>query len=163
MNRRKFMKYFCKSVIFLPTLMIPLNKLWGKKMPKIEKIVLSEKVWMEKLTKEEFDILRKEGTERRYTSHLLDEKRKGIYQCKGCDLDLFTSKMKYDSGTGWPSFFTSIEGALETRTDYKLFFPRTEYHCVRCGGHHGHIFKDGPAPTNERWCNNGVVLKFVEV
>lgn len=128
---------------------------------KIEKIDRSEDEWSRILTTEQFRILRKEGTEPPFTSPLNDEKRKGTYACVGCELPLFTSDMKFDSGTGWPSFYTSIEGHLETKTDFKLILPRTEYHCARCGGHHGHIFKDGPKPTGERWCNNGVALKFI--
>jgi peptide-methionine (R)-S-oxide reductase len=81
--------------------------------------------------------------------------------CAGCDLPLFSSDMKFDSGTGWPSFVTTLPGAVDTKTDYKLILPRTEYHCARCGGHQGHVFDDGPAPTGQRWCNNGVALKFV--
>jgi peptide-methionine (R)-S-oxide reductase len=92
---------------------------------------------------------------------MLDEKRAGEYRCAGCQLPLFTSEMKYDSGTGWPSFFDAIEGHVETKTDYKMILPRTEYHCARCGGHQGHVFKDGPAPTGQRWCNNGDALVFV--
>ncbi len=126
----------------------------------IEKITLTEDEWKERLTSDEFFILRKEGTERPFTSDLNDEKREGVFYCSGCELDLFTSKMKFDSGTGWPSFFTTIENRFETKTDYKLIYPRKEYHCVRCGGHHGHVFKDGPKPTFERWCNNGIALKF---
>ncbi len=128
---------------------------------KIEKIKRSDDEWARILTKEQFKILREEGTEPPFTSPLNDEKRKGIYLCVGCELPLFTSEMKYDSGTGWPSFYTSIEGHLETKLDFKLILPRTEYHCARCGGHHGHVFKDGPKPTGERWCNNGIALKFI--
>lgn len=134
----------------------------GKAMSiKIEKIHKSEEEWKKLLTPEQFNVLREEGTERPYSSPLNSEKRKGEYVCAGCDLPLFTSDMKFDSGTGWPSFFTSIEGHLETKRDFKLIFPRTEYHCARCKGHHGHLFNDGPAPTGQRWCNNGVALKFI--
>ncbi len=128
---------------------------------KIEKLVLSDKEWRMKLTEKQFKILRKEGTEKPWSSPLNDEKREGVYHCAGCDLALFTSEMKYDSGTGWPSFYTHIEDALETKLDFKLIVPRTEYHCARCGGHQGHVFKDGPEPTGQRWCNNGEALKFV--
>jgi peptide-methionine (R)-S-oxide reductase len=126
----------------------------------IEKITKTKQEWEELLTPGQFDVLRAEGTERPFTSPLNDEKRKGRYVCAGCELDLFTSEMKFDSGTGWPSFFTSIDGHTETKTDYKAILPRTEYHCARCGGHQGHVFKDGPAPTGQRWCNNGIALKF---
>lgn len=128
---------------------------------KIQKLVLSDKEWRMKLTEKQYKILRKEGTEKPWSSPLNDEKREGVYHCAGCDLALFTSEMKYDSGTGWPSFYTHIEDALETKLDFKLIVPRTEYHCARCGGHQGHVFKDGPEPTGQRWCNNGEALRFV--
>ena len=125
-----------------------------------QKIHKSLKEWKDLLTPEQFHVLRKEGTERPFSSRLLDNKKKGLYVCAGCELPLFTSEMKYNSRTGWPSFYTTIEGRLETKDDYKLFYRRIEYHCARCGGHQGHIFKDGPPPTYRRWCNNGVALKF---
>ena len=127
----------------------------------IEKIERSEAEWRQLLTPAQFRVLREEGTEPAWTSALNDEKRKGSYVCAGCDLELFTSEMKYDSGTGWPSFYTTLPGVFGLKRDFKLILPRTEYHCARCGGHHGHVFKDGPAPTGERWCNNGVALRFV--
>lgn len=126
-----------------------------------EKVSRDEEQWREQLSPQQFQILREEGTERAFTSALNDEKRSGVFVCAGCDLPLFTSEMKYESGTGWPSFFTTIPNAVATKRDFKLVWPRTEYHCARCGGHQGHIFKDGPAPTRERWCNNGLALKFV--
>lgn len=122
---------------------------------------LSEADWQARLTDMEFYVLREEGTERAGTSPLNMEKREGTYVCAGCALPLFTSEHKYDSGTGWPSFFLPIEGAVGTKTDRKLFVPRTEYHCSRCGGHQGHVFKDGPQPTGLRYCNNGVALNFI--
>ncbi|MEK6683369.1 MAG: peptide-methionine (R)-S-oxide reductase MsrB [Nitrospirota bacterium] len=128
---------------------------------KIEKIHKTEDEWRKRLTPEQFHVLRDEGTEQPFTSPLNENKQKGRYACAGCELPLFGSEMKFDSGTGWPSFFTSIEGRLETRLDFKLLLPRTEYHCARCGGHQGHVFKDGPPPTGQRWCNNGVALKFI--
>ena len=117
--------------------------------------------WRKLLTPAQYDVLRKEGTERAGTSPLDGEKRPGVFVCAGCSLPLFSSAMKFDSGTGWPSFFTYIPGALGTKTDYKLILPRTEYHCRRCGGHHGHVFDDGPPPTGLRYCNNGVALRFI--
>ncbi len=127
----------------------------------ITPFTLSKEEWKQRLDAQAYYVLREEGTERPFTSPLNDEKREGVFACAGCDLELFKSETKYDSGTGWPSFWDFIEGRLETKTDYKLILPRTEYHCARCGGHHGHVFNDGPAPTNLRYCNNGVALKFI--
>jgi peptide-methionine (R)-S-oxide reductase len=128
---------------------------------KIEKIHKTETEWRKMLTPEQFYVLREAGTERPFTSPLNDNKKKGRYVCAGCELPLFTSEMKFDSGTGWPSFFTSIKGSVETKLDFSLLLPRTEYHCARCAGHQGHVFKDGPPPTGQRWCNNGIALSFV--
>ena len=127
----------------------------------IQPVRHSEEEWKKILTPEQFAVLRKEGTEPPGSSPLDREHREGTFVCAGCELSLFTSKMKFDSGTGWPSFFTTIPGHVGKKTDYKILLPRTEYHCVRCGGHQGHVFNDGPQPTGERWCNNGVALKFV--
>jgi peptide-methionine (R)-S-oxide reductase len=126
-----------------------------------EPLQRSAEEWKQSLTSQQYDVLRREGTERAFTSPLNDEKRPGVFVCAGCSLPLFTSAMKFDSGTGWPSFFTTIPGVFSTKKDFKLIWPRTEYHCVRCGGHHGHVFDDGPPPTGERWCNNGVALRFI--
>jgi peptide-methionine (R)-S-oxide reductase len=126
-----------------------------------EPLKLSKDEWRKRLPAATYNVMREEGTERAGTSPLDREKRDGVFVCAGCDLPVFTSAMKFDSGTGWPSFFTTIPGVFETKTDYLIVFPRTEYHCKRCGGHHGHIFNDGPAPTGLRYCNNGVALKFV--
>jgi len=122
---------------------------------------LSEAQWRERLDDKQFHVLRKEGTERAFTSPLNDEKRDGEYVCAGCGLLLFTSSTKYDSGTGWPSFYDGELKNIGTSVDYKLLYPRTEYHCKRCGGHQGHVFKDGPRPTGLRYCNNGVALRFI--
>ena len=122
---------------------------------------LSDDEWRKRLDPEAYQVLRHEGTEYAGTSPLNEEKRSGTYVCAGCDTRLFKSAMKFNSGTGWPSFFTTLPGAFETSTDHKLLMPRTEYHCARCGGHHGHVFKDGPQPTGLRYCNNGVALKFI--
>ena len=113
------------------------------------------------LTDEQYQVLRCEGTEAPLSSPLNDEKRAGTYVCAGCGTPLFKSTKKYNSGTGWPSFYDVIEGNVETKTDFKLLMPRTEYHCAKCGGHQGHVFKDGPNPTGLRYCNNGVALKFI--
>jgi peptide-methionine (R)-S-oxide reductase len=126
-----------------------------------DKIDKPDAEWRQTLSGEAYQVLRHEGTERPGSSPLNDEKRGGTYVCAGCDTPLFSSDMKFDSGTGWPSFYTTLPGAFETSRDFRMIWPRTEYHCARCGGHHGHVFDDGPAPTGKRFCNNGVALKFV--
>jgi peptide-methionine (R)-S-oxide reductase len=128
---------------------------------RIDKVRLSEDDWRKRLTAEQFAVLRQEATERPGSSPFNNEKRAGTYVCAGCDLPLFKSDAKYESGTGWPSFYDYIPGSLETKTDFKIIYPRTEYHCARCEGHQGHVFDDGPRPTGKRYCNNGVALKFV--
>lgn len=127
----------------------------------LDKIERSKAEWRELLSEAAYEVLRRDGTERAGSSQLNAEKRAGLYLCAGCRLPLFTSAMKYESGTGWPSFFTNIPEHLGTSRDFKLIWPRTEYHCIRCGGHQGHVFDDGPEPTGERWCNNGVALSFL--
>ena len=121
----------------------------------------SKDEWKARLSPESYYILREEGTERAFSSQLNNEKRKGIFHCAGCDLPLFSSDKKFDSGTGWPSFWDSIQGSVKTKVDFKLIVPRTEYHCSRCGGHQGHVFNDRPLPTGKRYCNNGLALRFV--
>jgi peptide-methionine (R)-S-oxide reductase len=121
---------------------------------------LSEAEWKRRLSSQAYQVLRQEATERPFSSPLNNEKRKGRFVCAGCRLPLFSSRAKFDSGTGWPSFWQPLPGAVATKTDFKLIVPRTEYHCQRCGGHQGHVFKDGPKPTGLRYCNNGVALLF---
>lgn len=124
-------------------------------------ITKTKEEWHKVLTPEQFRVLREHGTERSYTSPLDKQYAKGTYVCAGCDLPLFSSETKFNSGTGWPSFFASIEGATDTTVDKSLFMTRVEVHCHRCGGHLGHVFDDGPAPTGKRYCMNGVALRFV--
>ncbi|MGF1648952.1 MAG: peptide-methionine (R)-S-oxide reductase MsrB [Hyphomicrobiaceae bacterium] len=129
----------------------------GKRTFEIEK---TEAEWRALLTPEQFYVLREHGTERAFTSPLDKLYEAGTYHCAGCDLALFESETKYDSGTGWPSFWQPIEGAIGTSVDYVLFYPRTEVHCRRCGGHLGHVFNDGPRPTGLRYCMNGIAMTF---
>lgn len=127
-----------------------------------EPLDLSEGQWREILSPEQYRILRRDGTEPAFSSPLDTERRDGTYVCAGCNLPLFASAHKYDSGTGWPSFWQPInDDHVGTKRDFKLLIPRTEYHCARCGGHQGHVFSDGPDPTGQRWCNNGLALNFV--
>ena len=121
---------------------------------------LSDAEWKKRLSPGAYDVLRHEGTEAPGSSPLLDEHRKGTFACAGCGLPLFKSDWKFESGTGWPSFYTAIPGALGTKTDHMIVVPRTEYHCAQCLGHQGHVFDDGPRPTGLRYCNDGVALKF---
>ncbi|PHS77532.1 MAG: peptide-methionine (R)-S-oxide reductase [Robiginitomaculum sp.] len=116
--------------------------------------------WKTRLTTDEFHVMRKEGTERPWSSEHNGEKRAGTFNCAACGLPLFESVSKFESGTGWPSFWKPIAGNVETKRDFKMLVPRTEYHCKRCGAHQGHVFKDGPDPTGLRYCNNGVALDF---
>ena len=128
--------------------------------PTIQKLTLTDEEWKQRLSENAYLVLRKGKTEVRRSSPLNNEWRPGTYKCIACDLDLFTSEMKYESNTGWPSFVDHIQGHLETYTDLYAVPPQRGYRCARCGGHHGHVFSDGPLPRGERWCNNGVALKF---
>ena len=155
MNRRKFVKNY--SIIFLSSF-IPKVAV-GAEIKAFE-ITKSKREWKQILTDLEYKVMRKEGTERAYTSPLDKLFDEGIYHCKGCDLPLYSSDHKYNSGTGWPSFWKALPGAIGTKTDKKFFMVRTECHCSRCGSHLGHIFDDGPQPTGKRHCINGVSLIF---
>ncbi len=117
--------------------------------------------WRERLTPEQYQVLRREATERAGASPLNAEKRSGTFVCAGCGQPLFRSDTKYESGSGWPSFYAPLPNALGTKRDFKTVWPRTEYHCANCGGHQGHLFDDGPDPTGQRYCNNGIALEFV--
>ena len=122
---------------------------------------LTDADWKRRLPPESYDVLRHEGTERPFSSPLLNEHRKGVFACLGCELPLFHSEWKFDSGTGWPSFYTALNSNLGRKSDHLLIEERTEYHCARCLGHQGHLFNDGPRPTGLRYCNDGVALKFI--
>jgi peptide-methionine (R)-S-oxide reductase len=123
-------------------------------------VTKSDQEWERDLSPEAYRVLRRHGTERAGTSPLNAEKRQGTFECAGCGLPLFASETKFESGTGWPSFFKPLEGAVGTQEDRSFFTRRTEVHCSRCGGHLGHVFPDGPAPTGQRYCMNGVALRF---
>ncbi|MEB3312400.1 MAG: peptide-methionine (R)-S-oxide reductase MsrB [Snowella sp.] len=124
-------------------------------------ITKTDEEWRKLLTPEQYNVLRKHGTERSHTSPLDKQYGKGIYKCAGCDLPLFSSDTKFNSGTGWPSFYKPLDNAIATTVDRSFFMTRTEVHCRRCGGHLGHVFDDGPAPTGKRYCMNGVALQFI--
>lgn len=162
MNRRDFLRSGLGGamLLMLRPLARPAVAAAAPAKVNVEKLNHSQEEWKKLLSPEQYSVLREEGTERPYTSKLLEEHRDGVFVCVACELPLFPSRFKYDSGTGWPSFYDAIAGHLETKTDYALIYPRTEYHCARCGGHHGHVFDDGPKPTGLRYCNNGVALKF---
>ena len=157
MDRRRSLKWLL-GLSALP--MINAGLTWAKDAagPVLRK---SKTEWTALLPPQAYRVLFEEDTERPGSSPLNQEKRDGTFVCAACNLPLFDSSKKYESGTGWPSFWQSLPEAVANRTDYKLIFPRTEYHCARCGGHQGHIFDDGPQPTGKRYCNNGVALKFV--
>lgn len=148
------------ALVSLRGLHIPFAAAASDKTTKFE-IEKTPEEWRKQLSEEQFDVLRKHGTERPYTSPLLKEHRKGIFACAGCDLPLFSSETKYDSGTGWPSFYQPLDNAVGESRDLSYGMIRTEVHCRRCGGHLGHVFDDGPKPTGLRYCMNGLALKFV--
>jgi peptide-methionine (R)-S-oxide reductase len=151
-TRRKTLLYAGASVALL--------SLGGASAAERFEITRSAAEWRRLLSADEYAVLRDEATEKRYTSPLVEEKRAGLYHCKGCELAVYSSEHKYDSGTGWPSFWQALPQAVGTKQDNSFFSTRTEVHCLRCGGHFGHIFDDGPAPTGERHCLNGLALTF---
>ncbi len=156
MDRRRSLKYLFGSLTLLGLPMVA----WAKEnaAPLLRK---SKAEWASLLSPPAFRVMFEEDTERPGSSPLNQEKRDGTFVCAACYLPLFDSKKKYESGTGWPSFWQPLPEALGTKTDVQLLTPRTEYHCSRCGGHQGHVFDDGPQPTGKRYCNNGLALKFV--
>ncbi|MCU0736656.1 MAG: peptide-methionine (R)-S-oxide reductase MsrB [Methylotetracoccus sp.] len=155
MNRRQWLSHVPALAVgfVLPA--------FAKEKSRVTPLVKSQSEWKRLLPRNRYLVLFEENTEPPGSSPLNTEKRMGTYICAACNLPLFDSAKKYDSGTGWPSFFEALPDALGTRTDFKLILPRTEYHCARCGGHQGHVFKDGPPPTGLRYCNNGLALEFV--
>ena len=148
-NKRKTLKVLGASLISL--IIFPYKYLYSA----------AKKIINPKLTNEQKDIMFNEGTERPFTSSLLDEKRVGFYHCANCGAKLFASNAKFDSGTGWPSFSEALPGAFNTKIDYSFGMKRIEYHCANCGAHHGHVFLDGPTATGKRFCNNGLCLIFI--
>lgn len=157
MNRRTFLQLAAGGtcMMLMPRFILPASA------ETIQKLAKTDAEWKKLLTPEQYYILRQEGTERAFTSPLNDEKHSGKFVCVACGLELFPSRFKFDSGTGWPSFFDVLPGHVETRADHTFGMERIEYHCARCGGHHGHVFDDGPRPTGLRYCNNGVALRFI--
>jgi peptide-methionine (R)-S-oxide reductase len=164
MKRRTFlqrMSVFTALPAFSILLPIPLLANDISQQAAVKSLNKPHEAWRGSVSPEAYRILFEEHTEESGSSELNDEHREGTFICAACYLPLFESQYKYESGTGWPSFTQPIPGHIGTQHDFKLIFLRTEYHCVRCGGHQGHVFKDGPPPRGERWCNNGLTLKFV--
>lgn len=155
MNRRTF--FTCSTAAIL-TAFLPVKVV--AKEPKTFEITRTKREWKNLLSDLEYKVMRKQGTERAFTSPLDKLFDEGTYHCKGCDLALYSSSHKFNSGTGWPSFWQALPGAISTKTDKKFFMVRTECHCSRCGSHLGHVFDDGPQPTGKRHCINGVSMSF---
>lgn len=156
MRRRQFLEHFlCAGAATL----LPVSLAHAQAFLRID---AAPGFWRDKVSIDSWEVLFDHATERPWSSHLNDEARQGTYLCAACYLPLFSSEDKYESGTGWPSFLRPIDARhIGKRRDFKLIIPRMEYHCARCGGHQGHVFSDGPPPTGERWCNNGLALRFV--
>lgn len=159
MNRRNFLYVMCGAAAGFA--LSGLDFAFAQIERITEKVTKTDDEWKKILTADQYNVLRHEATERAWSSPLLKEHRTGQFVCAGCDFPLFSSATKFESGTGWPSFYDHLPGAIETKIDHKLIAERTEYHCARCGGHQGHIFDDGPPPTGLRHCNNGLALKFI--
>jgi len=156
MKRREFFKNVAGV-----SLLLAMPTLAKDSLAAVAQLVKSKQVWRSLLTADRYRVLFEEDTEPSRSSPLNHENRDGTFVCAACNLPLFSAKQKYESGTGWPSFWQALPDAVATKTDFKLFWPRTEYHCARCGGHQGHLFDDGPKPTGKRYCNNGLALQFV--
>ena len=156
MNRRRFIRNLAGW-----SLLLALPGIARQAFAATVPLIKSKSAWRKLLPAERYAVLFEEATEPSHSSPLNKEKRAGKFFCAACFLPLFSAKQKYESGTGWPSFWQALPDAVATRTDYKLIWPRTEYHCARCGGHQGHRFDDGPKPTGLRYCNNGLALEFV--
>ncbi|MGH8526257.1 MAG: peptide-methionine (R)-S-oxide reductase MsrB [Gammaproteobacteria bacterium] len=161
MNRRNFLRALAGVGATFGLGVASAQTAAAESKSKVSKLMKSKAEWKKLLSREQYQVLFEEDTERPGTSPLNGEKRPGLFLCAACYLPLFDARHKFESGTGWPSFFDRLPGRIATRTDFKLIWPRTEYHCARCEGHQGHVFDDGPAPTGLRYCNNGVALRFV--
>jgi peptide-methionine (R)-S-oxide reductase len=159
-SRRSFVGLATLAVAAVPAARALSGALVAKPAPGKFEVTLTEAQWRAKLSPAAFDVLRQEGTERPFSSPLNDEHRRGTFACAGCALPLYSSTTKFDSGTGWPSFWAPLKDAVRTRDDGSLGMVRTEVHCRRCGGHLGHVFDDGPKPTGLRYCMNGVAMTF---
>ena len=159
MNRRYLLN--CLTPLALAALLRPALAASAPSAAKTGALPQTDAYWRSRLSAQQYQVLREQATERAFSSPLNAEKRAGNYHCAACKAVLFTSATKYDSGTGWPSFHSALPGVLDTRIDFKAVYPRTEYHCTGCGGHQGHVFNDGHAPSGKRYCNNGVALSFV--